>query len=255
MPSYLIRLDDACPGMNRENWERMEKLLDFYLVKPIVGVIPNNMDSDFCWDSDPEFWTKALAWQDKGWELSMHGLNHLMHYHKPDSEYYQLSHGINTEFAGVPFETQRLMILEGIKILKEHGIETRSFFAPAHTYDANTVKVLAQTKTIKFISDGYALRAYRKDGMTFIPSICDGPFKMPFGLYTYVFHPSMMKEKDFISLEKFLKENTGSIISTDECLNKVRKSQGVAGRVIEKIIFFLRGMRKLRNAKWRKLKV
>ena len=245
MASYIIRLDDACPTMNHENWERMELLLDSCSVKPIVGVIPDNKDSDFTWNFDENFWTKVKKWQEKNWEISMHGFRHVMHYHKPDKEYYQLSHSVNTEFAGVPYETQKLMILEGIKILHAHGIETRSFFAPAHTYDANTVKVLAEIGKMKFISDGYALSAYRKDGMIFIPSICDGPFSMPFGLYTYVFHPSVMQEKDFNRLENFLIKNKKYIVSVDECMNKVRRAQGLIGQIVERIVYQLRWLRSI----------
>lgn len=245
MPSYIIRLDDACPTMNHDNWKRMELLLDSYSVKPIVGVIPDNKDSDFTWNFDENFWTKVKKWQEKNWELSVHGFHHAMHYHKPDKEYYQLSHGVNTEFAGVPYETQKLMILEGINILYDHGIKTRSFFAPAHTYDANTVKALAKTRAMEFISDGYALCAYRRDGIIFIPSICDGPFSMPFGLYTYVFHPSVMQEKDFIKLDSFLKKNKKYIVAADECLNKVRESQGLTGWLLERVVYYLRWLRSI----------
>lgn len=30
MLKYIIRLDDACPNMKKDNWERVEKLLDKY---------------------------------------------------------------------------------------------------------------------------------------------------------------------------------------------------------------------------------
>ena len=43
---YCIRLDDACPQMNAEKWARIERILDKYKVRPIVGVIPENRDPD-----------------------------------------------------------------------------------------------------------------------------------------------------------------------------------------------------------------
>ena len=43
---YCLRLDDACPQMNAEKWARIERILDKYKVKPIVGVIPENRDPD-----------------------------------------------------------------------------------------------------------------------------------------------------------------------------------------------------------------
>ena len=44
---YCLRLDDACPQMNTEKWARIERILDKYKVRPIVGVIPENRDPDF----------------------------------------------------------------------------------------------------------------------------------------------------------------------------------------------------------------
>ncbi len=38
---YIIRIDDACPTMNKEKWGLFEKYLN---IKPIVAVIPNNED-------------------------------------------------------------------------------------------------------------------------------------------------------------------------------------------------------------------
>lgn len=49
MLNYIIRLDDACPTMNHENWRKVEKLLDKYDIRPIVGIIPNSKDDLFKW--------------------------------------------------------------------------------------------------------------------------------------------------------------------------------------------------------------
>ena len=64
---YLIRLDDAGPTMNRRLWSRMEVLLDKYGVKPMVGVIPHNEDSQQKIDTPDEmFWAKVKAWRGTG---------------------------------------------------------------------------------------------------------------------------------------------------------------------------------------------
>lgn len=229
MPSYIIRLDDACPTMNHKNWIRMETLLDKYHIKPIVGVIPCNQDPDFAWPLDANFWEKAREWWGKGWTIALHGLHHKMFDHEAGKGYFQKSHGTHTEFAGLPLEQQYAILAEGIKILKENGITPACFFAPAHTYDANTVKALCEIPEIRFISDGYALRPYQKAGMIFVPSICDGPFTMPFGLYTYVFHPSVMKEDNFNRLEDFLVDNHAKVTDTSAALATVQSRQGALG--------------------------
>ena len=41
---YLLRLDDASEYMNIKKWQEMESLLDRHGIRPIVGVIPHNLD-------------------------------------------------------------------------------------------------------------------------------------------------------------------------------------------------------------------
>lgn len=245
MGKYIIRLDDACATMNHDNWEKMEQLLNKYGIKPIVGVIPENKDLDFDWKEDLQFWEKVLKWQSRDWTLALHGLNHLLHKNYDEKLYYQKSHSVQTEFAGVPYEQQEEMIRKGLEIFAAHNIETKCFFAPAHTYDSNTVKACLNSGKISFISDGYALRIYKKDGMIFVPSICDGPFRIKIpGLYTFVFHPSKMSEKGFEALQKFLEKNAEDIVSFDEVIReKEVKQQGILGRIIEYGMYWIRGVR------------
>ena len=44
MVKYIVRLDDACETHNISKWTAIEKILDQYSIKPIVGVIPSNED-------------------------------------------------------------------------------------------------------------------------------------------------------------------------------------------------------------------
>lgn len=38
MSKYIMRLDDACEKRNIKCWDRIEKILDNYGIKPLVGV-------------------------------------------------------------------------------------------------------------------------------------------------------------------------------------------------------------------------
>ena len=61
----------------------------------------------------------------------MHGHQHIfISQHKG-----MVNNRVGSEFAGLSYEKQLEKILAGQKILKEHGIETDVFFAPAHSYD------------------------------------------------------------------------------------------------------------------------
>ena len=57
---FLIRLDDACPTMNIERWDKVENILDAFSIKPMVGIIPDCKDKSFQNNADPNFWNKGL---------------------------------------------------------------------------------------------------------------------------------------------------------------------------------------------------
>lgn len=241
---YIVRLDDACPQMNHENWHCMEELLDKYQVKPLVGVIPDNHDPEFTWPEDERFWERARNWQDKGWTIAQHGCRHL---YLPEAKrrYFQKSHSLHTEWAGVDSEVQKEMMREGYNLLRAHGLFPTGFFAPAHTFDANTVAACKLIPELKFISDGYGLMPYRKAGMTFLPSICDGPFLMKVsGIFTFVAHPSVMTTCAFMRWDKFLKQAADDVITVSAAMEKEKGCQGLIGNCLEYAIYVLRGIRK-----------
>lgn len=241
---YIVRLDDACPQMNHENWHRMEELLDKYQVKPLVGVIPDNHDPEFTWPEDERFWERARNWQDKGWTIAQHGCRHL---YLPEAKrrYFQKSHSLHTEWAGVDSEVQKEMMRKGYNLLRAHGLFPTGFFAPAHTFDANTVIACEMIPELKFISDGYGLMPYRKAGMTFLPSICDGPFLMKVsGIFTFVAHPSVMTTCAFMRWDKFLKQAADDVITVSAAMEKEKGCQGLIGNCLEYAIYVLRGIRK-----------
>lgn len=203
MTRYLMRLDDACPKRDVIKWDRMEKLLDKYGVKPLVGIIPDCMDPYMSsYREDPDFWNvRVKEWQAKGWEMALHGFNHVF-----NTE----CGGINpvnkcSEFAGLPLERQKKMIAEGVALLRAHGINPKVFFAPAHTFDENTIKALQEESDIRIISDTPANKPYSRFGMTFVPQQSGRVRKLPFDIVTFCYHPNTMSENMFAQLEEFLK--------------------------------------------------
>ena len=76
---YLLRLDDASEYMNHKNWNRMKKILDQYGIKPIFGIIPNNMDSGLMiYNKSDCFWDKINEWIKQGWVPALHGYSHIL---------------------------------------------------------------------------------------------------------------------------------------------------------------------------------
>ena len=210
MSRYIMRLDDAADRMNVDNWNKMEKILDLYQIKPLVGVIPNCCDKEMLkYDVDDQFWDKISVWKQKGWTIALHGYEHV---------YCTNNGGINpvnyrSEFAGVSLEEQREKIRKGIQIFKNHSIEPKVFFAPAHTFDENTIQALKLESEIRIISDTIANNSYKKWNMTFVPQQSGVVRSLPFKVTTFCYHPNVMYEKDFQKLDDFCKRNVDKFIN------------------------------------------
>lgn len=237
MLNYIIRLDDACPTMNHENWRKVEKLLDKYDIRPIVGIIPNSKDDLFKWEKDERFWeTTVKRYIQKKWIIAQHGCYHLYHLTKD---------GINSEFVGLSYDKQFELITTGYNILRKHGVKPQCFFAPAHTFDDITIDVCRDTGYFDFISDGYSLYPYKYRGMLFYPNIFDTPHRLlPFGVYTFILHPNFVSDAYLEKLEKFIQQNRKYFVSINELdVNKNRR-RSYLDKIIEKSIECIRNMRK-----------
>lgn len=197
MLKYIIRLDDACQNMNEENWIKMEELLDKYNIKPIVGVIPDNKDPDFNYKTISNFWEKyPCKWQKKGWIIAQHGFNHT------------LNGVLMSEFVNKNYIEQKKIIENGYQLLVKKGIKPTCFFAPAHSFNDDTIRACKDLNFFDFISDGYAFYPYNKNEMLFIPSVFDTPHKIScFGIFTFVYHPNNLTSDSLKYLEDFLIKN------------------------------------------------
>ena len=76
---FLIRLDDIAENMDWDMMEKATDLFDKFNIKPILGIIPNNKDPELLNypKKNIEFWDQVRAWKQKGWEIAMHGNNHV----------------------------------------------------------------------------------------------------------------------------------------------------------------------------------
>ena len=240
---YLIRLDDACPTMDAKKWKRMEAMLDAYGVKPMVGVIPANNDrKQMIDDADSGFWNKVKVWEKKGWAIALHGYDHCF---ISDAG----MKGLNplwkrSEFAGVSLEVQKEKIRKGVSVFRENGIEPKYFFAPAHTYDENTLQALREESSIRIISDTIATEPYRKDDFVFIPQLggrCS-EMKLP-GVWTFCLHPSAMKEEDFLATEKFLHVHKDEVLGFDQLNLTKLKGKNLISRLLSWAYFIRRRMK------------
>ncbi|MFQ7119777.1 MAG: DUF2334 domain-containing protein [Intestinibacter sp.] len=230
---YLLRLDDASEYMYIINWERLEQLLDRYNIKPIFGIIPANKDPELlAYGKVDKFWEKAKIWEKKGWTAALHGYTHVFESNNG---------GINpvnmkSEYAGLTYEKQCQKIKQGYEILQRNGIIPQIFFAPAHTFDTNTLRALKEVSGIRIISDTIANDIYYNDGFYYIPQQSGHCRRLPFRITTFCYHPNTMTDDDFIQLENFLRKYNKKFGKVDSSLLKKRKF-GFKDAVLKKLYF------------------
>lgn len=211
--NYIVRLDDACPTMDREKWNKIEEILAKYDIKPIVAVIPNNQDTKQIKNEfDNDFWKKVQNWQKKGWYIALHGYDHV--YTTQNSGLVPFNN--KSEFAGLSYKEQVKKIKHGWEIFQRYNIEANIWVAPSHTFDENTLKALKEYTDINIISDGIALFPFKKYGFDWIPQQVWKFRKVPFGIWTGCFHPNEMSDKEIENLEIFIKNNKEQFIDIEQ---------------------------------------
>ena len=181
----LLRFDDICPTMDFVQFNRAIELMDKYNVKPLIGVIPSCNDKDLLIESEhDDFWDYIKMLKGKGYTIAMHGYEHVF----CSPHHGIVNRRIGSEFAGLTLNEQKEKIERGKDILKSHGIDTSIFFAPAHSYDRNTLKALYQCG-FKYMSDGKSRKAYILEGIKCLPCRAGGAAVIKGnGYYTSVFH-------------------------------------------------------------------
>lgn len=234
MKKCYLRLDDASEHMNLSNWIKLEQILNVYNVKPIFGIIPNNLDPKLNkYEKVPDYWNIIARWINSGWIPALHGYTHV--FETKDG-------GINpvnkrSEFAGLPLSVQKEKIREGLHVLHDHGVFPRIFFAPGHTFDKNTIVALREESDIRIISDTIANKTYSRWGFTFIPQQSGRVRNLPLNTVTFCYHPNTMREEDFYSLETFLVQNQH--IFSDSVEIEKKRSYHLFDRML-KFLYFLR---------------
>ena len=182
----LIRMDDISENMNWKYMDKCETLFDKFNLRPLLGVIPENKDPELLkYPKNSNFWKRVESWKKKGWEISMHGYSHL--YERQTNKKDFFNYGGGSEFFGLNYEDQLCKIKLGLEKFREKNISIRSFFAPNHTYDYNTLKALDKSG-IRIVIDGYGLFPYSKFNLFFIPQLFYREIFLPFGIQSTQIH-------------------------------------------------------------------
>ena len=221
--SLLIRIDDIAPNMNWTAMNELDKLFSKKNIKPLLGVIPNNKDKELLKNRfNKRFWRRISIWQKKGWEICMHGYDHIYINSKNKNDFF--AYNGNSEFAGLSYLKQYKKIKKGLNIFRRNKIKVRCFFAPNHSYDLNTFKALKKNKIFEVV-DGYGLFPYTKFEIKFIPQLFfNNNITLPYGVNCTQIHLNKWTKDDYNKFRLFINKNQKSIISYDEALNKIKNS-------------------------------
>ena len=240
----LLRMDDISENMNWSLMDKCEKLFDKYKIKPLLGIIPINKDPELLkYPYNSKFWERVTDWKNKGWEISMHGFNHL-YTQKSNNKKDIFNYGGNSEFYGLKYSEQLSKIQSGLSEFNKRNIKVRSFFAPNHIYDKNTLKALKESG-IKIIIDGYGLFPYIKDQILFVPQLFYKEIILPFGIQSTQMHINYWKEKDFVNFENLINKINKKVITLDYIINITNPSifQSVVNYSVEKTLKTIRVFR------------
>ena len=236
----LIRLDDIAANMNWHLMEKCEKLFDKHNIKPLLGVVSNNKDPELLSNQKKDnFWDQIRKWDSKNWEIAMHGYTHIYDTETNKKDYF--NYGGKSEFFGHSYEEQSLRIKKSLEIFEKENIKIRSFFAPNHTYDNNTLAAL-RANNIYNVIDGYGIMPFKKENLNFIPQLFYKQIMLPFGIQSTQIHLNYWDDKDYEKFEEFINKNSSKIISFDQALSKINNSlfYSSVNFIIEKILKLIR---------------
>ena len=172
----------------------------------------------------------------------MHGCNHLYTQHSDKKDIF--NYGGNSEFYGLDYDLQLKKIKLGLLEFEKKKIKIRSFFAPNHIYDENTLNALRECG-IKIIIDGYGLFPFFKNEILFVPQLFYKEIFLPFGIQSTQMHINTWNKEYYANFEKFINKNKNNIINLDYIINISRSNLGqvFANYLVEKTLKTIRAIR------------
>jgi predicted deacetylase len=245
---YLLRIDDVCPTVHAERWQRLRMLIEEFSIRPILAVVPDNRDRDLdASHRDPAFWNSMRALQAAGAAIALHGLHHVC----CASGRSLIPLHSTSEFAGFDLDAQSHRIARGLQTLRSHSLEPRLFVAPRHGFDRNTLLALRQ-HGIGFISDGLARLPFVRFGVTWIPMQLWSPLTRDAGLWTVCIHPNSADDAQIESLRRFLIQRASQFTSFDRVIAEFTPQPlGAVERAYEFIAMARLRLRRARSG-WRR---
>jgi predicted deacetylase len=213
---YILRFDDLCPTVSAGRWRQCVELIEEFALQPILAVVPDNRDPLLeVSPPQPGFWDEMRDLEHGGAAIALHGYRHTRNSNSAGL----LPLNRSSEFAGIAFETQRDWIRQGLKILRDHGLNPRLWVAPWHSFDRSTLAVLRE-EGISALSDGFARVPVLRGGLVWIPQQLWAPMEMKEKLWTICLHPNTMESAQVDAMRSFLGAHGGQFTSVERALKE-----------------------------------
>ncbi len=194
--------------MSWKNFLALKNSIEKLGIRSVLGVVPENRDSSLqCEPPKSDFFDLIRKFHHYGDTIAQHGTYHC--YNTDESGIL----GINnrSEFAGLSYIDQLELLRAGKDILKREGLWEPYFMAPAHSFDANTLKALRDLNFIG-LTDGYGFYPYMHCGLKFIPALTASPFNVGFGYCTICLHTNTITEATIDRVLNFVSKHHAKFV-------------------------------------------
>lgn len=228
---YVLRFDDICPTMNWSVWTQVEDILRRAGVRPIVAVVPDNLDRKLrVAPVRPDFWDRVRDWQAAGWTIGWHGYQHL--YSSPSGGVLGIHGG--SEFAGHDAAVQGEKLRRAWQIFQQQAVVPKVWVAPGHSFDMTTVSLLHEFG-VRVVSDGFYWRAVEHGGSRWLPQQLWRFRRLPAGLWTVCLHVNSWQARDVESFGRMVAQYAGSIVAVDQLLGEPAPPRGVVDAAFSRL--------------------
>lgn len=240
MIKIAVRLDDITKDMDWPKFLAFKSILDQHNIKPLIGVVPFNMDTNLQGSEEgrpSDYWEYIKKLKEDGWEIALHGYNHV--YTTSKGGCFPLNNF--SEYAGVEYDKQLKMLIDGKKELSDHGIETNIFMAPGHSFDKITLKALKEAG-FNALTDGFGKNPYIRGGLVFYPIsfLWKKTMEMKDGYSTLVVHTATIN--DISVYEKYFNNPNIEWINYSDYLSVTAQNRNILGVIKEYIMAAGKGM-------------
>jgi predicted deacetylase len=192
----IIRFDDVSPSMAWSKFLPLKRTLEEIGIRSVLGVVPDCKDPKLCVEEErPDFFDLVREWQKFGDTIAQHGTHHV--YTTNETGLLGINH--YSEFAGHSEATQMHLLEVGKTRLEAEGVWQPYFMAPAHSFDAVTLKCL-KLNGFWACTDGYGFAPYRREGIVLVPQLASKPFNVGFGVATVCLHINNMSKSQLAEL-------------------------------------------------------